>query len=78
MPEKRRCRVCGAELSATANVCPKCGAKQSRPLLAFLMVVAAIIILIVEMVIMSKSPNRAQQQPDSAAETSAVTVDGES
>ena len=47
MPEKRRCRVCGAELSATANVCPKCGAKQSRPLLAFLMVVAAIIIVIV-------------------------------
>jgi hypothetical protein len=70
MPEKRRCRVCGAELSASANICPKCGAKQSRPLLVFIMVLIIIAIFIVEMTIMSKSPYRAQSDPETGVSQS--------
>ncbi|MBP5165787.1 MAG: zinc-ribbon domain-containing protein [Oscillospiraceae bacterium] len=70
MPEKRRCRVCGAEISMSANICPKCGAKQSRPLLVLIMVVAFIVIFIVEMSIMSKNRDRDQADSVTAASQS--------
>lgn len=64
MSKMKKCKVCGEEIAKSAKVCPKCGAKNKKPLFKRVSTYLILVVIIVIAAIIAGSGNQYKLSDD--------------